>query len=289
MPGLLTLRPLASAGKAAKSIAAKNAAVSAARADRGRDDARPQGQGRAVSPVHSRGRILRAPAAFADSHPVHQLRHYQQQYGTPAQVQEQGALAAAGWTSAATKQIGGGLAAGTTEKRIGAKRPEGVYYSSSGSEHEPNSVCLAEMVFDYIEDDLEVSKCGRARCNCGNSCSGSEASAAKDNDDSMSSLGGEIAEVLKGLVPCANFFESSILSSVSSTLSAVRVDEWESARSPSTRRLVMSKLRSSGYNAAICKSRWEHAGGFPGGKILDELSLERLLFIGRSRSVSHVF
>jgi uncharacterized protein (TIGR01615 family) len=29
--------------------------------------------------------------------------------------------------------------------------------------------------------------------------------------------------------------------------------------------VIMKHLRAAGYNAAICKSRWDHAGGFPGG------------------------
>ncbi|CAM6128109.1 unnamed protein product [Calypogeia fissa] len=298
MPGLLTLRPLASAPKAAKStVASKNAAVSASRAEKGRDDARPQGQMRAVSPAFPRARVLRASDLYHDApaapHHHHLRRHAQQQHGVPTQAEKQlalvnpatGRIPAAGATT--TKQatdllIGNNAAAAAAnQKQFGpvdvTQRMGGVPdYSSSGSEHEPNSVCLAEMVYDYIEDDFEVSKCGRTRCNCGNSCSGGERSpkSVKENDDS--SLGGETSEVLQGLIFCSSPCEKIILASVTSALAALErehdgseSDDGENgsalSRSPSTRRLVMSALRSSGHNAAVCKSRWEHAGGFPGG------------------------
>jgi len=34
------------------------------------------------------------------------------------------------------------------------------------------------------------------------------------------------------------------------------------------RRTVMKHLRDAGFNAAICKARWAHTGGFPGGDLL---------------------
>lgn len=222
MPGLLTLRPLTSATKAAKGAAAKTAAVSAAaRADKVRDDGRAlQGHGRAVSPALSRARVLKAapalhrdaPAAPAHLHPAHhhlRQQHSKQQHVAPAPAQKQLAVAPAAGRNCAiattnnqAKDPPNGNPAEATavasRKQFGvdiSQRMVGVDYSSSGSEHEPNSVCLAEMVYDYIEDDLEVSNCGRTRCNCGNSCSGGDLSSVKENDDS--SLGGEISEVLQ--------------------------------------------------------------------------------------------
>ncbi len=54
--------------------------------------------------------------------------------------------------------------------------------------------------------------------------------------------------------------------------------------SSSPRRAVMKHLRSSGYNAAICKSRWDHAGGFPGGdyKYIDVILFESSPIGGKS-------
>lgn len=122
-------------------------------------------------------------------------------------------------------------------------------YSSSGSEHEPSSICLAAMVDEFMEHETteNSNNFGRSRGN------------DDDDDDSKSSLGGELSEILQGLVPCANATERILLSEVSKALAK------EAGVSNFLRRQVMKHLRSAGYNAAICKSRWDHAGGFPGG------------------------
>lgn len=147
-------------------------------------------------------------------------------------------------------------------------------YSSSGSEHEPSSNCLVAMVHEFMEKE-ELGKCGRARCNCeSGSCSGA-APSLKD-DDAKSSLGGELSEVLQGLAPCVNAQETALLAEVKKAMDALKaakagantddnVEKEECASNVCKRRSVMKHLRSNGYNAALCKSRWDHAGSFPGG------------------------
>jgi uncharacterized protein (TIGR01615 family) len=142
-------------------------------------------------------------------------------------------------------------------------------YSSSGSEHEPSSVCLAAMVHEFMEHEGENGKCGRSRCNCeAGTCSGA-GNHSSDSEDGKSSLGGELSEILQGLSASINVTERILLSEVTKALNAAkeknRVKEDEAAPDSSTRRAVMNHLRAAGYNAAICKSRWDHAGGFPGG------------------------
>jgi hypothetical protein len=161
------------------------------------------------------------------------------------------------------------------------------YYSSSGSEHEPNSVCLAAMVHEFMEeeaaDEQQLDKCGRARCNCRiGSCNELNSSDHDDDDDDESSsvpkIGRETAEILQGLTPCKSAMETSLLADVSRALETLRTtmnlgqDSWPKCSTGMTpppaehlRRGVMRHLRAAGHDAAICKSRWNHTGGFPGG------------------------
>lgn len=148
------------------------------------------------------------------------------------------------------------------------KVAEKVNYSSSGSEHEPSSNCLVAMVHEFMEKE-ELGKCGRARCNCESGSCGGAAPSLQD-DDSKSSLGGELSEVLQGLAPCVNVQETTLLAEVIKAMDALKAasitdEKEECASNVCRRRSVMKHLRSNGYNAALCKSRWDHAGSFPGG------------------------
>jgi hypothetical protein len=100
--------------------------------------------------------------------------------------------------------------------------------------------------------------------------------------------------LLQGLVPSKTGLETSLLGevlkaieglslseSVQTTASSTTKEEEEEQDSSATkcsspsppppvhlRRTVMKHLRDAGFNAAICKSRWAHTGGFPGGDLL---------------------
>ncbi|KAG0558354.1 hypothetical protein KC19_10G022000 [Ceratodon purpureus] len=150
----------------------------------------------------------------------------------------------------------------------GGRVVEKVNYSSSGSEHEPSSNCLAAMVHEYMEKE-ESGKCGRARCNC-ESGSCNCVSSGLEDDDSKSSLGGELSEVLQGLAPCVDAHETALLAEVFKAMDGyANVDGQDATQERGghgrRRRSVMKHLQISGYNAALCKSRWDHAGSFPGG------------------------
>ncbi len=92
------------------------------------------------------------------------------------------------------------------------------------------------------------------------------------------SLLGEVLKAIEGL---------SLSESVQTTASSTTKEEEEEQDSSATkcnsasppppppppphvhlRRTVMKHLRDAGFNAAICKSRWAHTGGFPGGDLL---------------------
>lgn len=168
-------------------------------------------------------------------------------------------------------------------------------YGSSGSEHDPDSVCLADMVYGFMEEEdeggmenNEVGNCGRSRCNClngtGEPCSDNKAEVESVDGDSNSGIpeddfneffSADLKEILEGL------FSSSINNPVEFLLhkEAVRALEinQNEVENPNAnkqeiidqrswlRRSVMNYLRGLGYNAGICKSRWEHIGGFPAG------------------------
>jgi uncharacterized protein (TIGR01615 family) len=133
-------------------------------------------------------------------------------------------------------------------------------YISSGSEHELNSVCLGAMVDRFMEDEAD---CGRSRCSCKLSESVCE---CNDFDDYRPAFGGELSEILQDLVLSANVTERMLLAEVNKAIAVANdVVSVEGGVTTCLRRRVMKHLRIGGYNAAICKSRWELAGSFPGG------------------------
>lgn len=139
----------------------------------------------------------------------------------------------------------------------------GSQYVSSGSEHEFNSVCLGAMVNGFIENEADSGRCGRTRCNCESSGSLCDCS---DFDDSRSSLGGELSEILLELVSNPSATERTLAAEVTKAITVANgVVSAEDGDSSNVNRQVMKHLRAAGYNAAICKSRWDHAGSFPGG------------------------
>jgi uncharacterized protein (TIGR01615 family) len=86
------------------------------------------------------------------------------------------------------------------------------------------------------------------------------------DDYCRSSLGGELSEILQDLVVSVNVTERMLLTEVNKAIAAATdAVSTEGGVTTCLRRQVMKHLRSGGYNAAICKSRWEHVGSFPGG------------------------
>ncbi|KAG0567836.1 hypothetical protein M758_7G111000 [Ceratodon purpureus] len=231
MPGLMSLRPVAGAGKASRRTSSLSEKLAEERERAGPPSTNLKG----ASNVHPINMPVFKPAA-----PVSPQLFRAKQVTDP-------------WpANVRARLVGNG------------KDVEKVNYSSSGSEHEPSSNCLAAMVHEFMEKE-ESGKCGRARCNCeSGSCNGGDAPSSLEDFDSKSSLGGELTEVLQGLAPCVNEEETTILTEVIKAMDSITNGE-ECASNLCKRRSVMKHLRSSGYNAALCKSRWDHAGSFPGG------------------------
>jgi uncharacterized protein (TIGR01615 family) len=234
MPGLVSLRPVAATGKASRRTSRLSEKIAEERAR-----AAPPSTNLKASNVHP----INMPA-FKPAAPI------SPQFFRAKQVTDP-------WPATVrARLVGSGM------------EVEKANYSSSGSEHEPSSNCLAAMVHEFMEKE-ESGKCGRARCNCDSgSCNAGDAPSSLEDFDSKSSLGGELAEVLQGLAPCVNEQETVLLAEVMKAMDANTNGKdatEECATNVCRRRSVMKHLRSSGYNAALCKSRWDHAGSFPGG------------------------
>lgn len=146
-------------------------------------------------------------------------------------------------------------------------------YSSSGSHHDPSSVCLAAMVHEFLEEEAGVGSCGRARCNCVDGVCGDEACIPNEPEEPQ--LPGEqLCEILEGVTSCTSGPELLLLVDVSKAIEAETEeltasddgrDDGPNAVIGRLRRPVMKHLRQEGYNAAICKSRWNHGDGLPAG------------------------
>ncbi|WOL15264.1 hypothetical protein Cni_G24045 [Canna indica] len=133
-----------------------------------------------------------------------------------------------------------------------------------GGEVEPSS-CLDTMVFGFTEE-VNHEKLPRRRCNCFN------ANFDDSSDDEFDTRDGDspgavtapidAVEAIKGLVLCASVAERNLLADASKILDKAKT----SKNKGDCRKTVTDGLRSLGYNAAICKSRWDKNPSFPAGE-----------------------
>ncbi|KAL7610780.1 uncharacterized protein LOC111878117 [Lactuca sativa] len=137
-------------------------------------------------------------------------------------------------------------------------------------EFEPSSVCLAKMVQNFIEDTApEKPKCGRNRCNCfnGNINDSSDdefdlSSASFFGDSHPSSWFGDSSETLKSLTPCASVAQRNLLADTSKIVEKNKICK----RKDELKKIVAEGLLLIGYDASICKSRWEKSSSYPAGE-----------------------
>uniref|UniRef100_A0A6V7QTB8 Uncharacterized protein n=1 Tax=Ananas comosus var. bracteatus TaxID=296719 RepID=A0A6V7QTB8_ANACO len=137
-----------------------------------------------------------------------------------------------------------------------------------GFDHEPSSVCLDKMVRSFMEDTEKPSRCGRSRCNCFHgTCDDSsddDLDLAAADPPSSAAAPVSSAEVIKGLAVCTSVAERNLLADVSS----IAEKHKSCRRKDELRRLVTDGLRSAGYDAAVCRSRWDKTPSFPAGTYL---------------------
>lgn len=146
---------------------------------------------------------------------------------------------------------------------------------------EPSSVCLGRMVQSFLEDGATDEKqqpsarCGRARCHCFNgSCDDSSDEEDWDIfvvDDipptptAVSSARAVASEVLKSLVACGSSAEKDLLSETARIVERTRTKGGKEDCG-AIRKMVADGLVALGYDASLCKCRWEKTPTIPAGE-----------------------
>ncbi|WJX18559.1 hypothetical protein P8452_08347 [Trifolium repens] len=158
--------------------------------------------------------------------------------------------------SASEKITGGGGGSGGLEPHL---CKEGF---NIADDFEPSSVCLAKMVTNYIEENHEKQSASNC-CNCFNiNCEDS-------SDEESESLSGysasEACEILKGLVACRSTAERNLLADTSKIVDKNKLCK---RKDSFCRKIVTEALSSLGYDASVCKSRWEKSKSpsYPSGE-----------------------
>ncbi|KAK7393483.1 hypothetical protein VNO78_22040 [Psophocarpus tetragonolobus] len=159
------------------------------------------------------------------------------------------------------RQFSGVLRNSTPEKIAGCEEQ---YLCNGLNEFEPSSACLAKMVQNFIEESHEKhSTSHRSRCNCFNR------NYDDSSDEEWNSLGdsnystGEACESLKGLVACGRVSEKNLLADTAKIVEKNKICKRKDSFS---RKIVADGLVSLGYDASICKSRWEKSPSYPAGE-----------------------
>ena len=154
--------------------------------------------------------------------------------------------------------------AGDGKEREKEERPVG------SGEAEVGSVGLDRMVLSFMEDSAAVERPPRGRCNCFN---GSNYEESDDEEGFFlpsgqasappPSAAGDTLEALKSLVQSASVAERNLLADASRI--AERCGRTCKGKAE-CRRAVADGLRALGYDAAVCKSRWEKTKSYPAGE-----------------------
>ncbi|CAL5193695.1 unnamed protein product [Lathyrus oleraceus] len=117
---------------------------------------------------------------------------------------------------------------------------------------EPSSVCLAKMVQSFIEENQE-----KHSVSCARNCFNGNLDDCSDSD--LHALGGsstgEVYETLKGLVACPNVFEKNLLAEITKIIEKNKTVC--KRKDDNCRKTITDGLLTLGYDASICKSRWE--------------------------------
>ncbi|KAF5205110.1 putative DNA-directed RNA polymerase subunit beta-beta protein [Thalictrum thalictroides] len=146
-------------------------------------------------------------------------------------------------------------------------------YKDVNNELEPSSVCLAKMVQNFIEENNEKQlipvKCNRNRCNCFNgNCSDSsddEFYFGYRSGDSIHGTSSTVAcEVLKSLVSSVSNVERNLFADTTKIVERNKICNCK--RKEECRKAVIEGLVVLGYDASICKSRWEKSPSYPSGE-----------------------
>ncbi|KAL5997247.1 hypothetical protein ACLOJK_008177 [Asimina triloba] len=127
--------------------------------------------------------------------------------------------------------------------------------SSSGSEHDAHhdSALLSDLIHGFLEDD--------AAAGAHHGADGDEGSDRDDPDVDQP----QTAAKIEGLVNPAADRDPFRIALVLKVAAAVEAFSGTAQDRSALRRAVMGFLRDAGYNAGVCKTRWERSGGLAGG------------------------
>ncbi|GMI98739.1 hypothetical protein like AT3G22970 [Hibiscus trionum] len=139
------------------------------------------------------------------------------------------------------------------------------------AEFEPSSVCLANMVQNFIEENNEKHQSGAVRCSRNRpNCFNRNCNESSDDEfdgfgfsDSNRNTSAEASEILKSLVPCGSVNERNLLAHTAKIMEKNKISK---RKDNFCRKIVTDGLLSLGYNASICKSRWEKSPSYPAGE-----------------------
>ncbi|WVZ60860.1 hypothetical protein U9M48_010824 [Paspalum notatum var. saurae] len=142
--------------------------------------------------------------------------------------------------------------------------------AAAGEADATGSVGLDRMVLSFMEDAATVERPPRGRCNCFNGSNHEDSDEEEfdflpsEHASTPATAGaGDALEALKGLVQSASVAERNLLAD------AARIADkcGKSCKSKAEcRRAVADGLSALGYDAAVCKSRWEKAPSYPAGE-----------------------
>ncbi|MCD7464936.1 hypothetical protein HAX54_000246 [Datura stramonium] len=154
---------------------------------------------------------------------------------------------------------------------VGIEKPGAAGGTNDGAatEFEPSSVCLDKLVQNFIEENNDkpsAAKFGR-KCNCFNASSNDSSDDEFDfstgfSDSVTSSSFGDCSDTLKSLIPCASVTERNLLADTSKIVEKNK----SCKRKDDMRKIVADELLAIGYQASICKSKWEKASSIPAGE-----------------------
>ncbi|KAI3841509.1 hypothetical protein MKX03_031122 [Papaver bracteatum] len=144
-------------------------------------------------------------------------------------------------------------------------------YVSSGSEHNSDhhhssssSCSLSDLIHGFLENDDEVRNekvDNQEECNTDSE----KNSRMIDSNNNIISLNESIGMLRDLLNPRVRFDSGFRLMLQSQVTKAITLYSSLSSDKGVFRRRVMSYLRENGYNAGICKTKWESCGGLTGG------------------------
>ncbi|KAK4434065.1 hypothetical protein Salat_0569200 [Sesamum alatum] len=156
----------------------------------------------------------------------------------------------------------------SAEKQVaGGEKDGGV--APAVPDFEPSSVYLDKMVQNFIEDNDKQSsavaaKCGRCNCFNGNSNDSSDDEFGFFSDSfTANSSFSDPSDTLKSLIPCASVAERNLLADSSKI---VEKNSKTCKRKDDLRKIVTDGLIALGYNASVCKSKWDKSSSIPAGE-----------------------